>query len=397
MKEGRRRILRALPISVAVVTFTFGPMAKQKAPPKAVQQVDFVQREKSAPAEIRKLLEQFRAQISEKNLSFQVGYTTAMDKKLEVLAATRLPQNLPVLAAKQNELAKELISEDMAARDSFDKSNPHLLPEIILRDRFPMTCTAQSAFDWRKLDKVTPVRDQDGCGSCWDFSALGAYEGSYLLRNNIAVDASEQQILSCSKGGTCAGGWPYLVFQYLISNGTATLASYPYTAADSPCNTSISTPYRAVAWGYVDRSGGIPSVQAMKDALCLYGPLSITVYVDGLFQAYTAGVFKDIPSSSSPRINHAITLIGWDDSKGAWLIKNSWGIGWGETGGYGSERGYMWIDYNTNKIGMAAAWVEAQNRFYILPPEYFKKLPNIRPMPKPLQLDPSAANPSTDR
>lgn len=66
-------------------------------------------------------------------------------------------------------------------------------------------------------------------------------------------------------------------------------------------------------------------------------------------------------------INHGIVIIGWDDAKKAWLIKNSWGQGWGETGGQGSSKGFMWIAYNTNNIGIATAWVDAVSSRYSLP------------------------------
>jgi C1A family cysteine protease len=67
------------------------------------------------------------------------------------------------------------------------------------------------------------------------------------------------------------------------------------------------------------------------------------------FQAYKGGVFNE---RDPGRINHAILLVGWDDAKGAWLMKNSWGVRWGEAG-------YMWIDYKSNSVGTAAAWVRA--------------------------------------
>jgi len=372
-------------ICSAVVVEVSGRQQPQM-PAKAAQSFSYAQREETASPRIRILLQRLRGQIKQKKLTFSVGYTTALDRQLGALASTRLPQNLSYLAEKQNSLARQLLAIDIGARDAFNEKHPNILPELTLRKERPVPCGQQTAFDWRKLGKVTPVLDQGSCGSCWDFSAVAAFEGSYLLRNGTRIDASEQQILSCSKAGTCGGGWPYLVFEYLIANGTAMAASYPYTATDSPCNTPVALPYRAVAWGYVDSNGGIPSVQALKNALCLHGPLSITVYVDTLFQAYAGGVFKDIPSATSPDINHAITLIGWDDSKQAWLIKNSWGTGWGETGGYGTSRGYMWIDYDTNKVGMASAWVDAQNRFYSLPSQYFKLLPKIRPLPNPRTL-----------
>jgi hypothetical protein len=48
--------------------------------------------------------------------------------------------------------------------------------------------------------------------------------------------------------------------------------------------------------------------------------------------------------------NHAIVLVGWDESRGAWLLRNSWGNDWGEDG-------YMWIGYGSNSVGKYAAWV----------------------------------------
>lgn len=89
-------------------------------------------------------------------------------------------------------------------------------------------------------------------------------------------------------------------------------------------------------------------------------------------------------------INHGVTIIGWDDSKHAWLIKNSWGTLWGDTGGYGTERGYMWIDYNTNNIGIATAWVDARSNRWDLIAAYdklllsqYKILPDPQPQPNP--------------
>jgi cathepsin L len=56
------------------------------------------------------------------------------------------------------------------------------------------------------------------------------------------------------------------------------------------------------------------------------------------------------PVSSPKDVNHGIIIVGWDDAKKSYRIKNSWGERWG-------EKGYMWIEYGCNNIGYGAAWV----------------------------------------
>ena len=119
---------------------------------------------------------------------------------------------------------------------------------------------------------------------------------------------------------------------------------------------------------------GPPDNADLKKALCTYGPISIALLSTPNFRAYTGGVFKeDLPDSvrydtvglgklKTYNANHGVTLIGWDDRLGAWLIKNSWGTGWGEWAGPGfsRERGYGLVSYGSNNIGLAAAWVVAR-------------------------------------
>lgn len=163
----------------------------------------------------------------------------------------------------------------------------------------------------------------------------------------MGIDTAEQHILSCSGKGTCNGGW--WAFDTVKTPGTARETQYPYQAIDSTCNTGIATPHRAVNWGYVHASGGVPSATQIKTALCQHGPLAVAVNVTPAFQAYTGGVFNE---NNQTTINHAITVVGWDDVQGAWLIKNSWGVGWGLAG-------YMWIAYGANRVGDGAAWADA--------------------------------------
>ncbi|UCH94026.1 MAG: C1 family peptidase, partial [Candidatus Aminicenantes bacterium] len=289
-------------------------------------------REREAPEKIKTQLQTLRDEIRARNYTFQVGYTRAMDYTIEQLTGLVEPPNLSDLVKEQN-LAVEKIR---------DKK---LLADIVT------TCSpTASSWDWRLNNGTTPVRDQGPCGSCWDFATHAPFEGSYHIINGVIIDSSEQDTLDCNPWGYgCDGGW--WAHQYLIDVGSATEAAYPYTAVKGPCQTK-PRPYKAVAWGYVS-SNPIPTITELKQALCKYGPLSVAVYVTPLFQAYTGGVFN--ACISAPGVNHGVTLIGWADSKKAWLIENSWNTTWGESG-------YMWIAYNCNKIGYGAAWVRAKKR-----------------------------------
>jgi C1A family cysteine protease len=339
------------------------------------QVVDYNLREATAPANVRARLEALRLNLAEDKIStgFTVGYTTAADVPLEQLAGTRIPELPMSVIEGVNRIGALLAQED---RKSAESAAVPLLAA-------PPACSAAAAtFDWRTLGKVTPVKAQI-CGTCWDFAALGAFEASWAIRNRQQIDASEQYILNCAGAGDCNGGWYMPVFDFLIAKGVATAASDPFTGNDSlSCPTALPRPYSASAWAFVPgaSTSSIPSVAAIKQSLCEHGPLATAVVVDPAFQYYTGGVFVRPPSPS--RVNHAIVIIGWDDNKQAWLIKNSWGPGWGETGGLGTSKGYMWIGYATNKVGVATAWVDAKSISYQLGPNWSNISKDIKLAPK---------------
>jgi hypothetical protein len=100
-------------------------------------------------------------------------------------------------------------------------------------------------------------------------------------------------------------------------------------------------------------------IDAIKAALCAHGPIATGVIADANFQAYAGGIFKG-PQGSEADVNHEVTIIGWGEPDKAWIVKNSWGKGRGETAGFGTEGGYMYIGYQTNMIGYGAAWIDAK-------------------------------------
>ena len=69
-----------------------------------------------------------------------------------------------------------------------------------LSSRAPLTTSqllnaAPLTFDWRNLGKVSPVKNQASCGSCWAFAATAQYESLLLIGSGIEYDLAEQYAL----------------------------------------------------------------------------------------------------------------------------------------------------------------------------------------------------------
>ncbi len=255
----------------------------------------------------------------------------------------------------------------------------------------PVFSKDQPSADYRDLKIVTEVQSQGQCGSCWAFAAIAAFESAYCLINKVELDLSEQMALDCAAWrNSCTGGWPADVFRLFASRaaGAGAVNDKDYTRYDvdfplkGRCTPKSSIRYVADTWGYVDDQNvlsngapvGMPSREAIKQALCDYGPLAVAVKADDYWNRYCKTddngvpnpdwpmypdeVFIGVPSQTDGWIDtdHIVMIIGWDDrasSHGAWLIKNSWGKKWG-------NQGFMKLAYDTCNIGFAAMWIKAQ-------------------------------------
>jgi cathepsin K len=302
----------------------------------------YVTREVNAPAAIKTQLTTQRNLITEQKLQFNVGFTSKSNKTLEQITGEKeVPQS-------ENVRIQQYLKTRQLSINAIDINKIRIVG-----------CFASSKkYDARTQGYVTPVRDQQ-CGNCWAYSALGAYEGNYKKVNGSFIDASEQHAENCV-AGDCSGGFAYQVMEWMVDNNKnlEKESVLPDAGVNQACGGGTpATNYYATDWGVVDPSGDIgkiASVADIKAAICKYGPIAASVQVTNLFQNYTNGVFFEFASNyASPSSNHAITLVGWDDDKGAWLMKNSWGTDWGEDG-------YMWIKYNSNNIGRRAAWIIAK-------------------------------------
>jgi hypothetical protein len=210
---------------------------------------------------------------------------------------------------------------------------------------------------------VTPIKDQGNCGSCWAFSTVGPLESQILLQGGGTVDLSEQYLLSCNLSGyNCNGGWfahDYHMDESGQDNngpGAVLAAEDPYTGTDAACRSTYDHPYRLTSWAYIGSESAVPSTDAIKQTIYTYGPISVAVCAQTLFQNYSGGIFNTSEScgSGSSAINHAVVLVGWNDNNGTdgyWILRNSWGTSWGMAG-------YMFMGYGVSQVGYGANFIE---------------------------------------
>lgn len=183
-----------------------------------------------------------------------------------------------------------------------------------------LTAYPTAAVDWTTQGKVSRVKNQGQCGSCWSFSATGVAE-SWALFSGKSWDLSEQQLVDCSASygnHGCNGGWPSNALKYVKDHGLSTESQYPYVAQTRTCSKTGGDFHISNVLSVSGCTGLSTGIAAR--------PLSITVDASNWSQ-YHSGVFNNCAAN----INHAVLLVGTDAS-GVWKVKNSWGTSWGESG-----------------------------------------------------------------
>jgi len=237
--------------------------------------------------------------------------------KYEVLQERPVPMQLEPEQEVPAEMEEQLIRRALASRWRWRRDTSSLPAEV----------------DWRKKGWVTPVKNQGKCGSCWSFTATGALEGQNFNKTGVLVSLSEQNLVDCSTSNYgCDGGVTDYAFRYVKqTGGIASEDSYPYTGKQGTCKYSAANKAGTCS-AWTDLPPGDEA--ALQRAVATVGPVAVAIDASStLFQLYRRGVYKN-PSCSSTNLDHAVLLVGYGTYKGApyWLVKNSWGTGWGQDG-----------------------------------------------------------------
>jgi len=213
---------------------------------------------------------------------------------------------------------------------------------------------------WTDLATAQHIRNQGDCGSCWAIAASTVLEGHAEIYTGKPRTFSAQQIVQCTPNprhcggdGGCKGATAELAMDFVLKNGCSETSDMPYTAQDGSC--SMGSPTLDMAQVLVDDS--VPGAgsgaaafgmtgwetlpkntyEPLVRALAEKGPVAVSVAADAWFN-YDSGIFNGCGKDAV--IDHAVVAMGYGENAGTkyWVIQNSWGKDWGESGRIRLER-----------------------------------------------------------
>lgn len=308
-------------------------------------------------------VESMRRAIFLKNLelisSFNHRYTgepTTFELGLNHLADI---SNLEVKSRNGFVWPRQHLSDEIIDIKNTQKSD--LFLNSILNDEAPIP----DSVDWRDVPgRVSKVKNQGSCGSCWAFASTGTLEGQEKARESFRlsstsenssnlIELSEQNLVDCVKADYgCQGGFMKDALEFVAQEkGIDDERSYPYEARTRKCR------FNKDKVAFTDEGAALlPSgdEEALKKVVAKFGPVAVGIDASSIwFQFYRRGVYYNKHCKNKPNeLDHGVLVVGYgtDPKKGDyWIVKNSWGPNFG-------EHGYIRMARNRkNNCGIATA------------------------------------------
>lgn len=217
--------------------------------------------------------------------------------------------------------------------------------------------------DWRANggDFVTPVRDQGECGAGWAYAATAALESAFLLGMSAGdledFDLSERGLIECMPdygfAASCESGWTVDALWFAENVGLLEQSCLPDgvqfddACAGGLCPGDESRRYCFAEHGPVCHQADPESI---RRALLIFGPLISAMETYPSLDAYRTGIYHPLPDEM-PNGVQSVLILGYDSTRRAWLVKNSWGEDWGEDG-------FAWIAWDAEGgLGNNTQWV----------------------------------------
>lgn len=214
-----------------------------------------------------------------------------------------------------------------------------------------------SKWDSRDEGWVSSVKHQGEVGACWAFSACATIETQLLKAGRGEWDLSEKNMVNLHgfETGFNDGGNNYYALAYLLRWGGAVAETndvYIGTKSKWTGSRPLISALRVQNVIWVPGRSSVSDNNTLKKAIKDYGAVATSIYWGGSYES-TSNYY----CNASKDCNHAITVVGWDDSypagnfktaptgNGAWLIKNSWGTGSG-------DKGYFHVSYYDRNFAM---------------------------------------------
>ncbi len=312
--------------------------------------------------------------MSKKQILGVAGIIAAVLSVLLVIGGLEATTGPQIVSAPMNPAFANYLAALGAGRAASSTPEGHPLGEIpppfelpkeltpattrVLLDRHP------ASFDLRALGGLTAIRDQGYCGSCWAFASFSSLESFFKYKKGLLKDFSEQHLNKYHLWDVpeCQGGNHLMSTAYLARwSGPVAESALPYPYAPAAASTPVAQHVQNIWW--LPERSGYTANDTVKSAVQSGGAVHVSVYWDNAYYNSANKSFynRDISGST----NHAVAVVGWNDGfpktkfnsplppgNGAFIVRNSWGTGWG-------EGGYFYLSYYDKSLRLRAQFSDA--------------------------------------